>query len=131
MSYQLMTGTKSDQPACSLHIQVDGLHYCVPQPPPHYVGQLYQWYGVVPADLAGLTASPPLRMTSLSCQLERAFALKICSSGLATHKAIFEDQGWLLHLAELKGIWDCDLLYPDRDRDESPTVSMTSSSVFL
>ena len=81
MSYQLMSGSKSNHSACSLHVKVGGLQQCVPQLPSSYVEQLYQQYGVVPADLAGLTASPPLRMTSLSCQLERALASKISSSG--------------------------------------------------
>lgn len=130
MSYQLKAA-KADQPACSLHVRVAGLPHCVPQPPPRYEDQLHQRYGVVPADLAGLTSSPPMKMTSLPSQLERALASKVTSSGLAAHEAIFEDPGWLLHSAELRGIWDCGVLYPDGYRDESPTVSMTSSSVFF
>ena len=82
-------------------------------------------------DLAGLADSPPLKLASLSCHLEKALSSKVSSSGIAAHEALFEDPGWLLHSARLKGVWDRGLLYPDGYRDESPTVSMISSSVFL
>ena len=130
MSYQLKTA-RSGQPACSLHIQVDRLQHCAPQPPPRYEDQLRQRYGVVPADLAGLAASPPLNLASPPCRLEKALSLKVSSPGIAAHEALFEDPGWLFHSARLHGRWDRGLLYPDGWRDESPTVSITPRSVFL